>query len=1132
MATYYIAAGGTAANKGVANGLSYPSGFMAMARHNATTYVAGDTCIIDGAPEGTQLFLRVNQDDLLKPKTSGTEADPVTYLGVNNAILTAADLIGNVWTAAGANLWTTPIGATVTAVYQVFFNDVRGHMVAVQGDLSEEFEWWADITNLLLYVWSPTDPFTRYTGRGVEVTDSAGKIACCTYSAGSKNWQVFDNIQFEKAKEYCFNSYNMDAEGVVVRNCRMKNGYYAGSRVTGLESGGGLTRVLFEDNEQSYNGGHGSTFGGKTDGTIQQRDWSHHNCHYAAITGLSQHTNVGSLKVASELNINLHMRECIAEYANTTHRDRVATKGSGIWCDVVVTYATIENCCSRYNSDEGIRIEESSYNTLINNLIYSNGTTGLHIAGNNISGRAAVGNKIYNNTIYACVLGIEVNSGFPDGIVDNDFANNIAVGNTTREFKAFNGGENDGVNGHGNRYRNNCFGAEGTDFLHVGGVNYSTYAAAGAALNANEPGTWVSNPAIEVDPLFANVGALEFWLQDTSPCNNQGLNLGAAYKMALEKSSVWPSGVVTVDQGHYGTGWEVGCYVTTDAPAPPVGNDAIVFRSLVRSNAIRMGVTPMVAAPIAIASKTQNLTPVDPSTIIEEWAGAIWYDKFLGTLAAGAVNGTLSTDGLAIRNVIDASNLISVNNGLVLAALAASDIDNPFLAYSRAPGGLTALRAGLAFAVVFTRATVDANGPLFSFSPDLVNCPGWPQIKFTDAGSGSFALQSNEGNTIGDRPWTQAGEQAFIIMARTPAQPGDLTMFMVLRYVSGHTWEMFDNRRTGASNANFVPTITDLVTSAPTATTVRKVVALEMIFDNLFDVDFGRITTYLEAPAYQAAFTHPADCQLRFEFTKRGGQSVFFDFRRDTESDRIQVSASSTGYLQINKYVGGVRTQLENQAGVFPDNVFYEVDIVAEGTVFKVFVNGVLKATETVLDVLLLENTGGFVDHNVDPNDLVVFGGPSPALGGGVINATARVVRPQNLDAGTHDQDCFVAVRDVKLPTVAADVIQLRIAGANELNLEIRPTGAVALLQDTTSLAVTPDGSLTNGKSVVVTLKGVGTGAVAKIFIESDELATYTAPSAATMLAGTGYKFLIDNGFTCGSVEFWPLTFDLPFTLG
>lgn len=558
----------------------------------------------------------------------------------------------------------------------------------------------------------------------------------------------------------------------------------------------------------------------------------------------------------------------------------------------------------------------------------------------------------------------------------------------------------------------------------------------------------------------------------------------------------------------------------------------MVTKAISRSNSIRLSPTPSRAAPISTFEKVTGLTPVDPSTVIEDWAGAIWYDKFTGVLAAGAVNGTLSTDGKAIRNVVDGLNLISVNNGLVVASSALSDVDNPFLAYSKAPGSITALRAGLAFVVVLTRATVDANGPVVGFSPNLVDCPGWPQFKFTDAGSGSFALQSNPDNTIGDRAWTQAGEQAFMLMSRTPAQPGDLTMFMVLRYVSGKTWEMFDNRRTGWSDALFIPTIAALVGPVPTTFTVRKVVALEMMFDGLFDVDFGRITTYLPAPAYQAAFTHPSNCQLRYSFTKRGGQSVLFDFRRDTESDRIQVSSSTTGALQINKYLGGVRTQLENQAGVFTDNVFYEVDIVAENAVIKVFVNGVLKATETVSDIALMENTEGFIDHNVDPNDIVVVGGPYPALGGGVINATARVVRPQNLETGTHDQNCFVAVRDVKLPTVAADVLQLRIAGANELNLEIRPTGAVALLQDTTSLAVTPDGSLTNGKSVVVTLSGVGAGAIAKIFIESDLLASYTAPTAATMLAGTGYKFLIDNGFTCGSVEFWPLTFDLPFTLG
>lgn len=548
------------------------------------------------------------------------------------------------------------------------------------------------------------------------------------------------------------------------------------------------------------------------------------------------------------------------------------------------------------------------------------------------------------------------------------------------------------------------------------------------------------------------------------------------------------------------------------------------------SNSIRLSVTPDRAGPLTSFTKVSGLTPVNPIPDIEDWAGVIFYDKFLGTVAAGAIDNTPTTDNNAERKVSDSSDLLTINNGLIFAA---SSLSPQVIEFVRSAGAPPILRVGMAFAVVFTRSAVDADNPLIGFDSSILSANPFPNVNFSAVGSGSLEVRPNEASTPGVRPWTVSGEQALMLVARTPAQPGDQTMFMVLKHVTGRTWQMIDNRRTGSSAAVYLPTIMSVGpddTPTPAQVTVRKAVGLELLADNVMAEDFGRLTTYLEFPASSSTFNHRPNCQLRFQFTRVNQAAVDFEFRRDSPNDNIRVSATTDGSFQVWKKVGGVSGLLASVADVFVDDEFYEVDIIAEDNSVKVFVNGVSRANLSITE--LTTNTGGQIIHNVFPNDVVIRGSAYPALGGNVIKATARVVRPQNSQQGTHDQDCFIAIRDIKLPSPAADVIRLRVFGGSELNLEIYPDGAVRFLQDTTQLLSMGSGTVTDGESLIVMLSGAGAGATAKFYVESNEVGTYTAPTAATMLAGTGYFFQIANGFTCGAVEFWPLTFDLPFTLG
>jgi len=67
---------------------------------------------------------------------------------------------------------------------------------------------------------------------------------------------------------------------------------------------------------------------------------------------------------------------------------------------------------------------------------------------------------------------------------------------------------------------------------------------------------WMHN--VEGDPLLADVEAHQFWLTETSPCLEAGVDLGADYRSGLHPSSVWPDGVVTANQSG---DWDMGAYI-------------------------------------------------------------------------------------------------------------------------------------------------------------------------------------------------------------------------------------------------------------------------------------------------------------------------------------------------------------------------------------------------------------------------------------------------------------------------------------------------------------------------------------------------------------------------------------------
>jgi hypothetical protein len=231
------------------------------------------------------------------------------------------------------------------------------------------------------------------------------------------------------------------------------------------------------------------------------------------------------------------------------------TYGAGIWVDFNGQGETV-----RYNKTHhnvvGIYNEITSGSEIYGNVSYNNG------AGIWVSGRQgeppyngpAIGNKIYNNTVYGSEswgILLQNDDGVPGNCHDNAIVNNISIGTT--------GGPNLRVGGAAelayNVIDHNCFGAEAQNMFEIGwGQFQSTYGALDGWYGK-------STNSVTANPLFVNPAGGDLSLQAGSPGIDAGLNLGTPYNMGLSAASVWPSGVVLTDRA---TAWDIGAYERTD----------------------------------------------------------------------------------------------------------------------------------------------------------------------------------------------------------------------------------------------------------------------------------------------------------------------------------------------------------------------------------------------------------------------------------------------------------------------------------------------------------------------------------------------------------------------------------------
>ena len=289
------------------------------------------------------------------------------------------------------------------------------------------------------------------------------------------------------------------------------------------------------------------------------------------------------------------------------------------------------------------------------------------------------------------------------------------------------------------------------------------------------------------------------------------------------------------------------------------------------------------------------------------------------------------------------------------------------------------------------------------------------------------------------------------------------------------------------------------------------------LIENGYDdwaADFSTITDSKTNPASNASFDCEADGHLSYSFTYEVAAWVSIQFRRVSTNDNVRVHAEQTlGKLYLQTVTGGVPTTLWNEA-VFSDGVPAQVDVTFEGSTIKVFVDNVLKTTQT--STKNQTTSGGQQLHILASNDLVITTHPYPALG----IATDRIIAPQATDTFSCEANLLMAIRNIEWSSGNTVISCRYIDVNNQIQVIVAEDGACILRQwvlgANTDLISAGAASVSSGVDIVAVLDGVS----GEVFAAGTSLGS---TSSITHLTGTSGKHSGGGSDAAiDSIELWP----------
>jgi hypothetical protein len=282
--------------------------------------------------------------------------------------------------------------------------------------------------------------------------------------------------------------------------------------------------------------------------------------------------------------------------------------------------------------------------------------------------------------------------------------------------------------------------------------------------------------------------------------------------------------------------------------------------------------------------------------------------------------------------------------------------------------------------------------------------------------------------------------------------------------------------------------------------------------------DWSEVTDAKTNPASGTAFSCDVDYHVNTTFTHEDTKIVLVSTRFTDVDNRVYWHASGTGLLVIYEYYLGTPNLLYASA-TFSDGVAYEIDVVHNGSSYKLFVDKVLVVDATLADPTTV--AGGLVEDTLATNDIVLSAHPNPALG----IATGRTIAPQATDTISSEADCLAYYRNITIATAGnGPRFALRKQTATKyLYFFINSLGAAALYGydgglDGGSLMGLANGTFSDDDDVCFVLEG------ASVYVYADGVlvgSTTSIPAKYQVGSGT---MLIDkiNSSDVDSMEAFP----------
>lgn len=475
--------------------------WLTIAKVNASSFNAGDNIYFNKGDTW--------REQLTVP-SSGSSGNPITFGAYGTGdkpIINGSDLVTG-WINDSGNVWRTTLA---NESHYVWIDGNFGDKKTAKGNLVNEYDWYHD-GSTTLYIYSATDPDIAYTSPGIEATTRHYGI-----KVGGKEYLTIQNINTKHCHKDGIILYNYSGStktDITIDSCKTEQNARHGFLNYSESGQADINNVTISNCEVYKNQQSGLRL------TVNGSNWTVENNTIYENCRDENDYNASGIKLFSNgtvTNVTIQNNEI---YDNGWQVQGTSYDiGIGVWIDTVGSGMIVRYNKIYHNLFHGICFEIVTGAKAYYNLCYNNGDS------NSSSGvyllRDCNSCLVYNNATYGNKVGLSIRGdATADCSVDNVIKNNIASGNTIREFRATRGGENDGINGHGNVYEYNCLGAEASNFIEWGDGTYkSTYDAWESAYGSG------TNSA-EADPLMTDPANDDFTLKMASPCVDAGTDVG------------------------------------------------------------------------------------------------------------------------------------------------------------------------------------------------------------------------------------------------------------------------------------------------------------------------------------------------------------------------------------------------------------------------------------------------------------------------------------------------------------------------------------------------------------------------------------------------------------------------------